>query len=73
LLTAVKKHVKKFVHLATAPEADQINPAYDNQSEPSSLKQFLHPSGFLVNIRPLQLAMNIRSVLKILQYPAIIY
>jgi hypothetical protein len=73
LLTAAKKYVKKFVYLATAPETDQINPAYDNQPEPSNLEQFLHPSGFLVNIRSLQLAMNIRSVLKILQYPAIIH
>ena len=28
---------------------------------------------FLVNIRPQQLVMNIRNILKILQYPAIIY
>jgi hypothetical protein len=28
---------------------------------------------FLINIRPQQLVMNIRSILKILQYPVIIY
>ena len=44
----------------------QINLARNNQPEPSNLEQFLHPSGFLVNIKPLQLAMNIWSTLRLL-------
>ena len=38
--------MKKFVYLATASETDQINPAYNNQPEPSNLKQFLHSPDF---------------------------
>jgi hypothetical protein len=45
----MKKYIKKFwenVYLTTAPETDQINLPHNNQSEPSNLEQFLHPSGF---------------------------